>query len=719
MPEKDKKERYAELVERALECFRLSADADSQVRSDCLDDLQFSIGEQWPMNIRSQRELDGRPCLTMDQIQQSIRQVCNEYRQQRPALEINPVGSGADVDIADIIQGIVRHIEVNSDAELAYDGAHEQVVRTGYQGSWRIISDYAREDGDAQEIFIVPIRNNFSVYWQPGVPNDKAGWCLIIFDIPWETYKEDYKESQIASLADFTATGNSAPDWATKEYVRVCEFFEVTETKGKGKRPKKKVKWYKLNAIEVLDEEDLPGTSIPIFSAYGDDLDIDGKRHVAGLVRNAKDPQRMYNYWNSAATEAIALAPKAPWLVVEGQLAGRETEWEQSNVRNTAVLTYKAIDVAGKPAPPPGRNSVEPPIQAMSVMIQQASLDLKASTGLYDPSLGQRKGDSSGKAIERLQEQGNTATLNYSDNMARAMRRFGKVLIEWIQVVYDAPRIQRIINPDGTTRHVIVHNGPEQAGEAQGMATEDIKKVYDIGTGQYDVTVSVGPSYQTKRQEAVATQMDLLKTLPPQVAMNIADLTVRNMDIPQANEIADRLKKMLPPNLQEDDDDPKTQLIKAQAQLQQLSQQHQLLAKVAQEQAQVIKDKQIEAQGKVQIEQAKGSVQMQIAKMNNDTKLAVAEVMTQAQSSAERLTFVKDVLTEMHGDAHELAMGEQAHQQALEQGAQQAAAGSAQSTQDHGESLAEGQQGAANTSAQSAQDAAQQQAAAEAAPKGE
>lgn len=683
----DKKAKHTELLEEALERFQLVAEAESEIRSNCLDDLKFSIGEQWPMNIRSQRELDGRPCLTMDQIQQSIRQVCNEYRQQRPAVQVNPVGNDSDVDTAEILQGIVRHIEVNSDAEIAYDGAHEAVVRTGFQGSWRILTDYANDETDDQEVIIEPIKNNFSVYWQPGVPNGKAKWAFIIADIPWEQYKDENPDSRAATLADFTSTGNSVPGWASKEYIRVAEYFCIEEQKAEGKkRPKKQICWYKLNAIEILDEREIPGSSIPIISAYGDDLEVDGKRYVAGLVRNAKDPQRMYNYWNSAATEAIALAPKAPFMVAEGQLQGHEKEWEQANTRNLISLTYKQTDVGGKPAPVPQRNQVEPPIQAMTAMIAQASLDLKASTGLYNPSLGQREGDSSGKAIEKLQQQGDVATLNYSDNMARAMRRHGRLLLEWIREKYDVPRVQRIINPDGTIRQVVIHNGKEQAQAAQQLLTDQIRKIYDIGVGQYDVTISVGPSYQTKRQEAVSTQLNLLKTIPQELAPIGLDLIVRNMDIPQAKELADRFKKMLPPQLQDGDEgDPAVQLQKANAQLQQMGQQHQLLVQHLQEATQIINTKQVEQQGKLETVKLQEASAQTIEKMKLDAQITMAEINTKAQEASERMKWEREMWLELHGSAHEIGLqkDQQQHQQELAQQQQAAQAQGQQADQQH------------------------------------
>lgn len=662
-----------EVHKEALERFKLVAEADSSWRAKCLDDLEFSTGQgQWPKTYKDRREKAGQPCLVLDQLQQSTMLVCNQYRQQRPAIQVNPVGDNADVDTAEIEQGIVRHIEVNSDAELAYDGAHEQVVRTGF-GSWRLLTNYIDDESDDQDIFIVPIRNQFSVYWQPGVPQEDAKWAFIVTDIPVDTYKSEYKESKLVTLDAFSSEGNNTPEWVTKEYVRVAEYFTVEEIPGK-KRPKKQVRWRKLDAVEILDGgkegKELPGSSIPIFTAYGQDLDVNGKRHVAGLIRNAKDAQRMYNYWNSSATEAIALAPKAPWVAAAGQIDKYKAMWESSNTGNVGVLIYDQVDVAGKSAPPPQRNTVEPPIQAMTLMIRQASMDLKAATGLYDPSLGQRKGDESGKAIEHLQSQGDIATFNFSDNMARTMRRSGRLLLEWIKETYDVPRVQRIIMPDGTMKHVVIHNGPTQAAAAQRLVTEKIKNIYDIGVGKYDVTISVGPSFQTKRQEAVATQLELMKSLPQNLAPMVVDLVVRNMDIPQSKEMADRLKKMLPQQLQDDDEsDPEVKVQKLEQTLQQMSQQHELLTKALQEAHQVITTKQVENQAKAQIAQLQEESAQAIAKMNNDAKVAVAEISTKSQEVSERIQWLQSVWSDLHGAAHDAATqaADQQHEKGLQQ----------------------------------------------------
>ena len=654
-----------DVVQEALDCFTQASEAESNWRTQCLDDLRFSTGEQWPLTVRTQREKNGQPCLTMDQITQSIRLTCNEFRQQRPAVQVNPVGDESDVDTAEIEQGLIRHIEVNSDAEVAYDNAHEQVIRSGI-GHWRILSDYEDEDSSDQEIFLKPIRNQFSVYWQPGVPYEDAEWCLVITDVPLATYKRDYSESKMASLEDFTGLGNASPEWVSKDAIRVAEFFTVETKKGKNGRPKKQVHWQKLNAIEELDSRDLPGTSIPILTVVGDDIDVDGKRYVAGLVRNAKDPQRMCNYWNSKATESIALASNAPWIVAEGQLEGYENQWATANTKNPYALTYKVTDAGGKPVGPPQRNTAEPPIQAMAMMLQQSLANVKAAMGIYDPSLGQRRGDESGTAIKHLQDQGSMTTLNFSDNVARTMRRSGKLLLEWIRAIYDTPKVRRIIKPDGSVQQVVTHAGPDQEEAAKKLLTAQITKIFDIGTGRYDVTVSVGPSYQTKRQEAAQTQLELMKNLPQQAPF-FADIAVGNMDIPQSREMAARLKKMLPPQLQDDDGTPESKLAMAQSQLQQLGQQHQMLVQHVNQLTDTIKTKQVETQGKVQIEQFKAQTDLAIKNLDIKAKILIAQIGTKSQEQQTRDQETTDVWNELHGEAASRAESESQRQHEAQQ----------------------------------------------------
>lgn len=694
--------------------FKLCADAEAKNRADALEDLKFAkLSEQWPAAIQTARTNDGTPCLTLNQLGKFIRQVCNEQRQQRPAIQVNPVGSGADKETAEVLQGMIRHIETNSDAEIADDEAFDFAVTTGGPGWIRAVTDYADDEGDDQEIFLKPVSNPFTVYIDPRAekPNrEDARFAFIIEDLPMEAFKEEFGEqSAITSLTNFSSIGDAPPQWLSKESVRVAEYFWCEETREKGKlaegapkgakAPRDKITrqwhWSKITAMDILDERDLKGKYLPLFPVYAEETNVDGKRHYKGLVRDAKDAQRQYNYHASAATEAVGIGTKAPWLVADDQVEGFEDEWKQANVRKMAFLKYHYV----QGAPPPTRNATEPPIQAMMLLVRQAGEDLMSSTGLYNPSLGkQQSPDESGKAILAQQQQGDIATLNYSDNLKRTKKHIGKYLIDQIPYVYDAPRIQRIIKPDDSIQHVGVFNSaamkmtPE---EAQASLQDDggdesaaIEKVFDIGTGRYDVVVDIGPSYQTKRKEASATQLELMKEVPI-VAQAAPDIVIRNMDIPGADAIADRVLKMLPPQLQDPQgNDPKAQLQQLQSQMMALTQQHQLAMQQLNEAQETIKGKMIETRGRVAIVQMQQEGQLRQFQIEQEAKILIAQIEAKTQDAATRAAETMQVWKELHVAAHETALSGQEHAQALEQGQQAAANQSQQSAQDASQTAA-------------------------------
>jgi hypothetical protein len=661
------RERVKKFLRLAQTRFKLAAEAEAHGRAEALDDLSFRVGEQWPKDLELERQLDGRPCLTMNRLPAVIRQVTNEQRQQRPTVQVNPVGDGADVDTAEIFQGVIRHIEVISDAEIAIDSAFDHMVTCGF-GDWRVITEVIDEEANQQELKVKKIKNSFAVYWDPAAVEpclEDAGWCFLVEDVPIAEYQHNYRDTQAASLADFSSIGDNAPDWATKDTIRVAEYFHVEDDEN----GKQQVVWSKINAVEIIDEQVWPGKWIPIIRVLGDDLDVNGKRHLAGLVRHAKDPQRMYNYWISAATEMIALAPKAPFVAAEGQLEDHEKEWQEANTRSQAVLQYKPVSAGGGPAPPPQRQPYEPPIQAINQMTRQADLDLKAVTGLFDPPLGQNRTDQSGRAINSLQRQGDIATLNFSDNLARSIRHYGRILIDLIPKIYDAARVQRIIKPDGSIDHVVVHNGQPEEGQA--LLTDQVRKIYDIGVGRYDVTLQMGPSYQTKRQEAVAGQLALVQAYPAAFPI-IGDMLVSNMDWPQSKEMAARLHKTLPPNLMdENEDSPESQVQMLQAKLAAIGQQHQQLTMIVQKQNDIINQKQVEQQGKMMVAQMQEMSRQEIVKMQELTKLSVAQInaskdAAQSFADAEIARFKL-----LHEPAHEAAMQAQDQAHAAEMAQQQ------------------------------------------------
>lgn len=615
-------ERKERILQQARERFRRAEEAEAAFRREALEDQRFMAGEQWDPAIRNARALDGRPCLTINRLPQFKRQVTNEQRQNKPAIQVNPVGDGADVETAETIQGVVRHIEILSHADAAYDTAGDAQT-TGGRGFIRVVADYADPKSFDQELFIRRVANAFSVYYDPSsteADGSDAQWCFVVEDLLPEDFRRQYPNSELASLASFESVGDGAPGWLARDAVRVAEYWYVERERrtlallADGStafledlppgapvvRTREthvpRVKWCKIDALEVLEERDWPGKWIPVVPVYGDETVVDGQRQWAGIVRYARDSQRMYNYWATAETEMIALAPRAPFIGQEGQFEGHEEQWRQANVRNFPYLEYKPTGANGQLAPPPARQPYEPPIAAISTARGQSADDMKATTGIYDASLGAQSADRSGRAILARQKEGDVANFHFIDNLARAIGQVGRILVDLIPRIYDAPRILRIVKPDGTHEMVPVNQ--------EFRKTENsIPKLYDLTTGQYDVTVSVGPSYMSKRQEAAESMMQLVQSYP--ALMQIAgDLLVTNMDWPGAKEIAARLKKTLPPALQADEDGERQQQPlspQAQAAVQQLARQHDALVQQVHALSDTIQTKRLELESRERI----------------------------------------------------------------------------------------------------------------------
>jgi len=552
-------------IGEAIKFLRLVGEADSQNRAEALGDLKFAAGDQWPVEIQNSRNLESRPCLTINKIDAYVRQVTNQQRQQRPRIKVHPVNNEGDLKIAEVIEGITRHIEVNSNADTAYDTAFEYAVKMGW-GYWRVTTNYISEDSFDQEIYIEPVDDPFSVYFDPNsVSPDGADAerCLITSVMSKAAFRQAYPGADDGANFSARATGDSDAEWVTKEDIRLAEYWHIERVKATlvllsdgtkvyedelpsaemldasgitimDKRPsyRKKVKWCKLTAMEVLEEREWPGKYIPIIPCYGAQVVVEGKRKKYGLVRFAKDPQRMFNFWRTALTESIALAPKPKWLIAEGQDEGHESEWALANLKSTPVLRYKQKDIEGVPAPVPTRIQPEPPPDGIMVASSAIADDLKTVLGIFDPAQA-LPGNLSGKALQGQQQQVDLSNFHFYDNMTRSIKQTGKIILDLVPKIYDTKRVLRIIGVDGKPDMVTI-NQVEATGEV----------LNDVTVGLYDVVMDTGPGYNSKRQQAVDTMMPLMAE--PTVFQAAGDLLFRNMDFPGADIIADRLAAMNP-----------------------------------------------------------------------------------------------------------------------------------------------------------------------------
>ena len=650
------------VIEEAKEFLRFCAENDSNNRVEALDDLKFAGGDQWPVEIQNSRLLESRPYLTINKIDAYCRQIANQQRQQRPRMVAHGMNTESDEKVAEVITGILRHIENQSDADAAYDNAFEFAVRMGW-GYWRIVYDYPRPDSMEQEIYIKRIENPFMVYFDPNSnepDGSDAEKCLITEVISKESFRKMYPGADDGGGFNPRGTGDSQSEWITKEDIRIAEYFytEHKRTKlyllsdgttcyedekpsesmmldagvyvvSKRETIKKQVKWCKLTGMQVLEEREWPGRYIPVVPVYGQQLIVDSKKKKFGLTRMAKDPQRMYNFWSTALTESVALAPKAKFLLAEGQDEGHEMEWNTANIKSMPVLRYKQTDSDGKPAPVPTRIQPEPPPTGMVTALQGLNSDLMAVVGIYDPAQ-LPQGMQSGKALNGQQQQTDMTNFHYYDNLTRSIRQSGRICLDLIPHIYSNERVMRIIGADGKGELVTIN---QKAQDEEGVD----KVLNDVTTGEYDIVMETGPGYASKRQEAVDSMMTLL-TSDPNLMQQAGDLIFRNMDFPGADIIADRLaaanplaqvdeKADIPPQVQ-------MQLKQSQMTIQQLQQQIQQMTLDMKYGASVAQQKDEAANQRKQMEL---EVRREDTRMRTDTQAHDTVIKTQTQLEVEQM----------------------------------------------------------------------------------
>jgi hypothetical protein len=619
-----------DIINTALDRMTMAIAAYSDSREDELDDLRFYAASpdnqwQWPADVLATRgsvqgqTINARPCLTINKLPQHVRQVTNDQRQNRPSGKVIPADDKADVEVAEIFNGMVRHIEYMSDADVAYDTACENQVAYG-EGYIRLLTEYESPNSFDQNIKIGRIRNSFSVYMDPTIQDpcgSDAQWCFVTEDLMLEDFERMFPDAQPVSSLQAQSVGNeSYAPWLSVDTIRIADYYYVEHEKATlnlyygnvsamkgspedqqmvqlGMKPIKsrlvdikKVKHCKINGFEVLEHNDWAGDWIPVVRVVGNEFEIDGRIHVSGIVRNAKDAQRMYNYWVSQEAEMLALAPKAPFIGYGGQFEGYETQWKTANTTNWPYLEVNpdVTDGAGGTLPLPQR--AQPPMASSGLLQAKAgaSDDIKSTTGQYDSSLGATSNERSGKAIMARERQTDTGTYHYVDNLARAVRHITRQIIGLVPKIYDTQRVARIMGEDGEPDSAKID--PMQQEPVKKIVDQngiEIDRIYNPGVGTYDVMVTTGPSYMTKRQEALESMGQLLQG-NPQLWAVAGDLFIKNMDWPGAQEMAKRFAKTIDPKLMDDGDkDPALQAAEQQMQAmaKEMEQMHGMLQNVS------------------------------------------------------------------------------------------------------------------------------------------
>lgn len=566
---------------------KLAEDNEGDNRTRGLEAIAFVNGQQWPADIYNQRaNVEKRPTLTINRTSVSCTRQKNKLRQQRPRIKCQPTGGGARIEDAEVITGLMRHIQTQSNASVAYDTGAEGAINAGW-GYWRIVGDYVAPNSFDQELYIRPVMNQFTCYDDPMAimpAGEDRKWFLLSEEMTRVEYKRRYPRAENADWQPAAAGDQQAARWESKYRVRLAEYYRIHEvadtlvlmTDGRGwfksqlptaetmaagnfmpatgpngqwiTRPttRRQVQWFRINGRKIVDKRDLPGKYIPVIRCDGNKTLLNGKVIRKGMVEDLMDPARMYNYWRSSETERYALAPKAPWVMAEGQDEGHP-EWDDANTRSYSRLVYKPVtDDAGNALPPPMRQPATPIEQgfAQAALSAQQDLSYVAGEEAENPELQQRI-VSGNKYLQRRQGMTDLTHFQFYDNQEYSIMWTGIMLLDLIPHYYDTKRMQRIIGEDGVAKMVEINGEPSPES-----AIYRIKNNLEIG--RYDVVMDSGPGYHSQREEGTENSMRLLETpLGEKVATLAGDLVVRGMDFYGAQDIADRLAPSTPEGMKQ------------------------------------------------------------------------------------------------------------------------------------------------------------------------
>lgn len=584
---------------RARERFQLCVDWEANARRNYETDTKFSYGDsinnyQWDNDVRNSRindSMGAKPCLTINKTQQHCLQIINDAKQNKPGVNVRPVGDGASYDAAQVYQNIIRHIEYISNAEQVYDTATVTQVRGGI-GYWRVVTDYLSDKDFNQEIYIRPINDPRAVYLDVNTKEadaSDANYGFIFEDMERKLFdKENPDHTDAAQMPSLPTSGNFDVNWLDRDKIRICEYYEKSQKRDRlvsfvdpvsGERVtelysdltdegkelfraandkqervvmRDNVNWYKIAGDEIIDRREWPGKYIPIVRIIGTEIVIDGVMDRFGHTRALLDPQRMYNIASSNSVEFAALQTKVPYIGPVEAFQGQEELWGTANTRNHSFLPYNHIGEDGQPIPAPQK--IPPPAQSVAYIkgMEIAQNEMMMASGQYQSQLGENENAKSGVAINARQRQGDRATYHFIDNLAIGIKHTGKILLDLIPKIYDTERALRCQAIDGTILEIAIDpNAPEAAQKLQETVDKGIKTIqmaFNPSVGVYDVQSDTGPGYATRRQEAFNAMMQL--AAQNKDFMHIAgDLFLRSADFPMANELAERYAKVVPPNL--------------------------------------------------------------------------------------------------------------------------------------------------------------------------
>ena len=668
----------SDLIERAKKGYEEADSHWSSIYEAGKEDLYFlsdSEGAQWDQKSFEARKRRNKPALQIDQLTQFVNQVSNDIRMNTPSINVIPHSGGADIETAEIFQGKIRDIEQSSNGDDAYDYAVNSAIK-GSIGFLRVDHRYKDDESFAQELYIERVVNPFSVMIDPSsvAPDGsdaKCGWVLD--EISKEEFEKKYKGFAPVSFQTKSSIGDD------KEKITLCEYFEIEEELiniakledgsvvevADGEKysevrevVRSVVKRYHLSGEDVLKETTFPGKYIPLVPVYGEEAWRDGKRCLHSLIRKAKDPQRRYNFWASTEAELLMKSPKATVIAVGGTTEAYAEDYIDPD--NAIVLRYDQTDARGNPAPAPQINPGPQIPSGIVNAMQRAAEDIKSTLGLYNAFIGQRSNETSGVAIKQRKMEGDRAVYHFGDNLVRSITHVGRILVSAIPVIHSEQEIIRIVGKEESSEEVGIN----------GALVEGQERSFFLSQGKYNVSVTTGASYATMREEAAEFFQQVIQS-QPQLIEVAGDLMFKFMDFPGAQALSERMKKLVPPHLLEEEaEDPSVMALKQENE--QLKQSFQAIGAEMQAVKQQLDNKQGELQIKsmdsqLKAEAEKAKAELEVMKLQLQEREGMSDTAIKQRELEIKEKELEIKIAELQLKEREMILNAQVRAQQIEE----------------------------------------------------
>lgn len=682
----------AELTKEMRDGLLSSIKSDKHNRDSCTDNKKFLNGEQWD-SLESQKRRNKRLMLTGDQLNAPVDQVANAVKQNPPGPKVDPSGEGTDRVDAQIMEGILRRIDYDANAAQTCFAPAMEDATGGNFGCWAVDMEW-KSERSFERIFkprYIPDANA-RIYFDPtATEKDRSDstWAMELYIVPISTYKAKYPNksdgspSKVAMQGPFMGVLNyfnsfrddSLKGWISDAGVQLARYWRVVtttdnlrlysdglsyfdsekdiiptgveedESQNVSVRERREIRWYLMNATEILDSGVWPGYWIPLIPVYGRERWIEGKRYISALIELAKQAQQAFNFAFTGACEVLSSTPKSPWLGLLGQFKSKYNQWKTANTEPHSFIEFDPVSLPNGETyvTPPERMIQEPPIQAHLAFCNLCSMIIQRATSIFDTSLGKQKSDTSGKAAEILDKQSSEGNFHWSANLTVALNHYYRLLGDLVQNEYDSDQVVQILRADGSPMAARINATFKQNPSDKNSA----ERKYNIAKGTFAYTVSVGQSYDSQMQANSLKITALIKSLPPELIAQCADLIIK---LQNYGPLGDELAQRLAPAAYRDKNDPQA----AAAQVAQLTQQNQTLNAAVQKLQYALATKQPELEVRKWIAAVGAIADIEMAKI----KAGDAQADREQDTISDAVGLAHDTQQQQHQRIHEVNLAD-------------------------------------------------------------